>query len=422
MGTSLSATSGILEQLAQALALLFACATLAALGCSGQSERLGPDDATGGASAGPGGDSAGADGTSGETSVTGETCDITRCDPVVSNRCLDDSCLCGDEPACSGKTPFCVVWHCVECTVDADCSGEEGPNTQCYQGACVECDPEDPAACSGTSLACSEQGECVPCGGPNRCPRPLFCDFESRFCKVCVEGIQCTDPLEPICVEYSQTLSECQPCASDEECAARDPERGQCVFDVLNFISGECLPCDPGDDGGCGADEECLLGSVDYECRGCVEDADCDDPRTPVCDFEAHTCVPCNDATIESPTIVATSRATGRASPPGSARVSAVTATRPATPAAPGWRLTATPTRTVESASIPVIAPKGSSVRRTTSASVASATPSAGTTRTARSASTWSAARFAAAAIRSTTPAANPDKSAGKGSIATTPE
>jgi len=73
-----------------------------------------------------------------------------------------------------------------------------------------------------------------------------------------------------------------------------------------NAGTGQCYPCDPGDDGGCNEDEECQFALEnpnvqDYECRGCVNDADCDDLTTPLCDIEAHTCVPCNDPSIELP-------------------------------------------------------------------------------------------------------------------------
>jgi hypothetical protein len=66
------------------------------------------------------------------------------------------------------------------------------------------------------------------------------------------------------------------------------------------------LECNPHNDDGCDEDEECLTvvdgdGSALFECRSCVDDKDYDDSGTPVCDTERHTCVPCNDPSIEFP-------------------------------------------------------------------------------------------------------------------------
>jgi hypothetical protein len=64
--------------------------------------------------------------------------------------------------------------------------------------------------------------------------------------------------------------------------------------------TGQCEPCDYRNDDGCGADAECVrLGLSEGECQGCESDEDCDDPKTPLCQTETHTCIPCTDASVE---------------------------------------------------------------------------------------------------------------------------
>jgi hypothetical protein len=90
-------------------------------------------------------------------------------------------------------------------------------------------------------------------------------------------------------------FSECQACESDEECAERDPERGQCLED------GTCSPCEPSTDEGCGS-QECLYDPEGgYSCQSCEDHSSCDNFEKPLCDAETHTCLPCNDPSIDEP-------------------------------------------------------------------------------------------------------------------------
>jgi hypothetical protein len=177
---------------------------------------------------------------------------------------------------------------------DTGCSEREGRH-HCVDGACVECDPVDGTGCSGDKLACSDEGECVLCNEELPCPGSLLCNVESGQCTACIDHSDCSDPFKPICFQFSETRRECWDCESDDECADRDPQRGQCM------PNGKCAACDYRNDDGCGADAECVsIDEIDeYECRGCKNDEDCDDPKTPFCEAETHTCIACNDPSIE---------------------------------------------------------------------------------------------------------------------------
>jgi hypothetical protein len=136
----------------------------------------------------------------------------------------------------------------------------------------------------------------VLCSEDVPCPGSLLCDIELGRCKACVEHSDCTDPLKPICFEFTEILSECWACESDEECAARDPERGQCQY------NGTCVSCDYANGDGCDENELCLPDGGDgYECRGCENDNECWDTNASLCDIETGTCVPCNDPSIDDP-------------------------------------------------------------------------------------------------------------------------
>jgi hypothetical protein len=335
MGSSPWSSTRALGSTLRAGALLAAIGVLVSVACSGRTERraLVEPDAGVTSAAGQAGDSSGGNGgeSSGESgggNGTGEPCDSTdpepcssdqdRCCPSASGEtcspntwwsctgcdepcdffatdsCVDGRCLCGDEPPCSGDAPYCSEGRCIECWGDDGCSEREG-RTQCVDGACLECDPVEGTGCEGERLACSDAGECVPCSEELPCPGSLLCSVESGQCTACIEHADCTDPTRPICFRFSETRRECWDCETDEECADRDPERSQCM------PSGQCEPCDYRNDEGCGGDAECIriADGDDFECRGCQDDEGCDDPKTPFCEVETHTCIPCTEPSVE---------------------------------------------------------------------------------------------------------------------------
>ncbi len=173
----------------------------------------------------------------------GEKCQSCNaaCDLTVANQCTARACMCGNLPACSGRTPFCL------------------PDAQAPGGA--RCVP------------CRDAGDCL-AGAP-------FCiQNECRACDPSNNGGCGNDARRPICDAGDKT---CRGCSGDAECAARNAQLGQCTVD------GSCQQCDPRDNTGCAVGQIC---NAQFQCVACQGAADCaGHPNGPVC--EGGLCVRC---------------------------------------------------------------------------------------------------------------------------------
>ncbi len=91
---------------------------------------------------------------------------------------------CGDEPACSGATPFCVDAACVGCDAlenpDEACAATDPDAPVCSPEGCVQCSAIDDSLCSDNTPVCSDDGQCRGCTAHDECE--TACDFESGWC------------------------------------------------------------------------------------------------------------------------------------------------------------------------------------------------------------------------------------------------
>jgi Right handed beta helix region len=102
------------------------------------------------------------------------------------------------------------------------------------------------------------RGLCKKCMGANECKPSLFCAVDAGRCVECTETEGClSTPGTPICVQNRCALCTEQPGA----CAAKYPDTPVC------HPGGTCVEC--------------------------VVDRDCHSDTKPICDTDAHKCVPC---------------------------------------------------------------------------------------------------------------------------------
>ncbi len=212
-----------------------------------------------------------------------------NCRPPIcgaDNRCVtcDDTVSGGIDAGCDEVLPACHVGsgttgagECVECTLDADCDGDQvcDPTTN----TCVVC--EDTVS-GGVDEGCDEvlpachvgsgttgAGECV------ECTLDADCD-----------GDQVCNPTTNTCVDCLDTGSEV-----DAGCT---PEQPLCEGSGDDSICTTCIDDTVGDvDSGCGLEAPaCDETATAARCEECTVDPDCEDGL--VCDSSNH-CVECAD-------------------------------------------------------------------------------------------------------------------------------
>ncbi len=163
----------------------------------------------------------------------------------------------GSEPcdgACGGDTPVCDVASetCVECLGPLDCD----PSLICdtASNTCVECVGN--ADCIDPATSKCDGGVCVGCGASEDCSHidgKTVCDTDATECVECMVadespcGGNSCNPATNACTDTAiGSLSSCQPCVADSECAGggtADPDQ-RCVlldFEGSTRDGGYCL-------------------------------------------------------------------------------------------------------------------------------------------------------------------------------------
>ncbi len=91
---------------------------------------------------------------------------------------------CGEEPACSGATPFCVEGACVGCDAlensDEACAATDPEAPVCTAQGCAQCSATDDSFCVQDTPVCSDAGQCRGCTAHDECE--TACDLESGWC------------------------------------------------------------------------------------------------------------------------------------------------------------------------------------------------------------------------------------------------
>lgn len=178
-------------------------------------------------------------------------------------------CTSENKDACTPDKPVChsELEQCVECETDTDCAA----------GAPV-CDPV-----SHTCGGCTTDADCAPY------PETPYCETQGPNqgkCEPCLEHGHCA-VTTPICDETTEPIYDCRLCATDQECAERDPNTPTCILtgDQIGQCCGgadcpplacEGQPCD------C-ATGECCSASELESCPDC-EDRACDCATGACCD------------------------------------------------------------------------------------------------------------------------------------------
>lgn len=173
----------------------------------------------------------------------GETaCDA--CDPLRSDACEDDTCRCGEGPACD-LAEVCLNGACVagsECHTEEDCS--QPSNVSCYEhsGACVdglcELQPKAEGEACEDGLHCTEN---TVCDGAGSCGSgtEVVCVPGSNPCllynTVCDPGFGCT-----------RMVANDSPCPGPNACTAYTCQQGQCTDSGPACAEGQsCCPDHP---------------------------------------------------------------------------------------------------------------------------------------------------------------------------------
>lgn len=160
------------------------------------------------------------------------------CDPLRSDACVDDTCRCGEGPACSLKIHVCRNGACVDedfCETDADCV--ELPEGACveYTGACVN------NICESLP---KDLGE--PCEDGDLCTENSVCDGAGN----CGSGTEvvCEAGDNP-CLIYNPTCSPTSGCSRPVANGAVCSAPGSCT--ISTCADGVCIPegpaCAPGE-------------------------------------------------------------------------------------------------------------------------------------------------------------------------------
>ena len=190
----------------------------------------------------------------------------TVCDAGVCVGCVRTS-------ECSGAD-VCIGGQCgTACTMDTECTGDK-PECDETAGICVEC-TEDGQCGSGMCdevagtcvTACTTDGDCSGARAE--------CDVAAGVCVQCASDAACEPALT--CNEARGLCVECT-------------EDGQCLTGETCSAAGTCIACS--DSSSCTSPDVCDpdLRSCGSACGG---DADCANPRLPICDSTSTTCDEC---------------------------------------------------------------------------------------------------------------------------------
>ncbi|GAB4297918.1 MAG: hypothetical protein Kow0090_13250 [Myxococcota bacterium] len=226
--------------------------------------------------------------------------DVDKCNTTTN------ICQCGNNPPCSGNTPYCLSGVCRACAQDSHCSGS---TPFCVSGQCVEC--KQASDCPPSANQCAS-GQCR-CGSNPPCSGDLVCD--SGACVQCLNDSHCKNPAKPYC---RTSTKECVECTQNSHCSSnpngnvcRDqrfcgcntdsncltPEKKICDNNILNNPSYLCVEClshthCPYPHFKC-ANKSCLECTITRPCA-CNARSDCP-PMLPSC--QSNICVPCDGMT-----------------------------------------------------------------------------------------------------------------------------
>lgn len=205
--------------------------------------------------------------------------------------------------ACTGNTPVCKVAAstCVECLVDAHCTGANGKCNTVTNTCTTGCTSDANCPSPATPACKLPDGFCVECTATNttRCVAPTpVCDVPATRCVQCTKGSDCPASA-PVCDVQTKTCVSS--CTDDSQCPSTqpicDPKTRQCVECVDN------TDCKPGEicntqTNTCGTEcsksSECpgdvpVCNPQTKKCVECTTNADCP-PEEPICDTTTNTC------------------------------------------------------------------------------------------------------------------------------------
>jgi len=233
---------------------------------------------------------------------------------------------------------------CERCAVASDCSAPT-PACDVTTNLCVQCSATNAAACTGTTPVCSSSDTCVACNGDNGTTASNACPTATPYCSSTGACVVCTT--DSMCAAGTHAGPNCDvasgacttACTTDAECGAGkwcDESTTTCTPTLSNgsamptdaahsspVLDGSCSApaatlvcqsgvCDPNDNecGYASGDGSCTAASASTVCRsgtcsasgvcmpagGCLVNADCTQPASPVCDTATSTCVAAGDA------------------------------------------------------------------------------------------------------------------------------
>lgn len=199
-------------------------------------------------------------------------------DCVAPDTCSTVDCGAQHCEPCSGQ--------CVECTLNAHCSGDDICNDDFYCVGCISdndcfgnlCDPIssqcvdciDDQDCLGAMICDGASNQCIGCTSDADCNPGLVCDVDT--CVECIGDGDC--PLSLVCDVTGGQV--CKECAGDSDC-----DTGQ----ICDFAGGQvCVECI--NDGDCAPGLICDVAGG-QTCVECLDDSDCGagtcHPDYPVC-------------------------------------------------------------------------------------------------------------------------------------------
>jgi hypothetical protein len=196
--------------------------------------------------------------------------------PIDGNPCTDDRCAGGvpGNPPTTANTPCDVgklcdgVAHCVECLLDAQCSG----GLTCFDNVCVTCfdkaqdGTETDVDCGGPS--------CTPCPTSKHCAGPADCQSKVCAAGVCQAptcGDQTLNGVETDVDCGGTCLTKCAPgkgCLADKDCKGGACAAGKCAPTCTDgVLDGAETDVDCGGvcPAGCAPGQHC---AANADCRG----------------------------------------------------------------------------------------------------------------------------------------------------------
>lgn len=248
------------------------------------------------------------------TNATDCMTELGRAFCLADGRCTD--CNPTDNAGCTGTTPVCRttggMTACVACTTDGDCAGRAGTPV-CAQsganaGACVACDAEDSSVCAALGQTCDvANNRCVQCLMNAQCSGTTpICD--GGTCRACTAS-DCTAP--SVCVTSGPLTGACGACnpAATNVCPAATPvcaastatcvgctESAQCAGltggPTCVVSTGRCAVCDPTSNAGCSGTTPFCSGST--TCRPCATNVECNALRPGNICTTAGSCAACD--------------------------------------------------------------------------------------------------------------------------------